>query len=62
MYKYQRNFNIWPFYGLVSSNLYWVRVRGLGYGVAIKELLNYFQNVMVLSNLCLLGAVGDYQF
>lgn len=37
MRSYQRNFDIWPFYGLLSHNLYWVRVRGIGHGLAIKR-------------------------
>jgi len=32
-----RNFDYWIVYGLISSNLVWIRVAGLGYGLAIKK-------------------------
>lgn len=32
-----RNFDWWIVYGLISSNLVWIRVAGLNYGLAIKK-------------------------
>lgn len=34
---FMRDFYFWPFYGFLSKDLYWVRVRGIGYGLSLKR-------------------------